>query len=533
MSFTGTLRPYQVEPVERMKEQGRILLAAEQGTGKTTMTIAAIEDLFDADCIRQPGLVICLSTLKYQWADKIQEFTDGTSQALVVDGTPKQREKQYAEAMNWWHSGVDYVIVNYEQVLNEWGYIEELPRGFIVVDEASFIRGFKAQRSRAVKELARRVPYRYALTGTPIENGKPEEMFSIMEYVDKDVFGPFHIFDRAFMVRNDKGWVTRYRNIPTFQQTLAKSMIRLRASDPEVAPYMPQVDDKTPMLVPLDKAGRVLYDHIAKGLLADLDEAAKWGRDFDINVHYGQASKSGWDPADQVKGRIGQKLMALQMLCDHPELLQLSAARYAEQLAGNGNSGSAYIYGLQQEGRLADLKRAPKFDFTLKWVKQTLEVDERNKIVIFTRFVNMAHLVKNGIGNVATAYTGELTAKQKDASLKKFQNTKDCRVLVATDAGGFGLDIPQANTLLNYDLPDGAGLADQRDTRIVRTSSTFPTVYRNWVFIKGSIEERKNAVLRQKRAVAGAFVDAKGLNYKGGVDLTAKTLTAYLRESSP
>jgi hypothetical protein len=103
---------------------------------------------------------------------------------------------------------------------------------------------------------------------------------------------------------------------------------------------------------------------------------------------------------------------------------------------------------------------------------------------------------------------------------------------VATDAGGFGLDIPQANYLINYDLPDGAGLADQRDTRIVRTSSQFKTVSRNWIQIKGSLEEYKMDRLSQKRAVRDAFVDVRGLNDRGGVTLTADSLASFLRKHS-
>lgn len=528
MTFIGELRPYQEEPVARMQERGKILLAAEQGTGKTTMTIAAIENLMAEDKITEPGLVIALSTLKYQWADKIREFSDSTP--LVIDGTPKQRERQYEEALNWWESGVDYVIVNYEQVINEEEWIDRLPRGFVVVDEASFIRGFKAKRSKATKRVAKTVPFRYALTGTPIENGRPEELFSIMEFVDADLFGKFHIFDKAFIVRNDNGWVSRYRNIPTFQKTLGQAMIRMRASDPEVAPYMPEVYDRQPMLVPLDRATREVYNLVVKELLDDLEQASAWGGNFDLAAHYGRAQQ-GSDPSGRLKGAIGQKILALQMLCNHPALLRISAEKYDRRVAGQGDGGSGYAAWLRDQGLLDNIKRAPKSEHTVKWVSQMLESDPRNKIVIFTRFVPMAHILGDSFGDQASIYTGELNAKQKDAALKSFQNSPDKRILVATDAGGFGLDIPQANLLLNYDLPDGAGLADQRDTRIVRTSSQFPSVARNWVFIKGSIDQYKHQRLEQKRAVAAAFVDAKGLNARGGVDMTAKSLTEWLKNN--
>ena len=91
--FKGTLLPYQPEAVDRMCERGSMLVAYDLGLGKTVLTIAAIERLMDARKIDEPGLIICLSSLKYQWANQIEKFTEGTSKALVIDGTKTQREK--------------------------------------------------------------------------------------------------------------------------------------------------------------------------------------------------------------------------------------------------------------------------------------------------------------------------------------------------------------------------------------------------------------------------------------------------------
>ena len=188
MTFKGTLLPYQPEAVDRMVNRHKVLVAYDLGLGKTVLTIAAIERLMDENKVKEPGLIICLSSLKYQWANQIEKFTDGTSKALVIDGTPKKRAEQYAEAMDWRASGVDYIILNYEQIVNDWDSIKNLPRGFVVLDEATAIKSFRSKRSKAVKRLISS-PYRYALTGTPIENGKPEELFSIMQFVDAHVLG--------------------------------------------------------------------------------------------------------------------------------------------------------------------------------------------------------------------------------------------------------------------------------------------------------------------------------------------------------
>ena len=68
MTFTGKLLPYQPEAVDRMCQRQKMLVAYDLGLGKTVLTIAAIERLMDSRSIEEPGLVICLSSLKYQWA---------------------------------------------------------------------------------------------------------------------------------------------------------------------------------------------------------------------------------------------------------------------------------------------------------------------------------------------------------------------------------------------------------------------------------------------------------------------------------
>jgi SNF2 family DNA or RNA helicase len=528
MSFIGTLRPYQVSVVDRMVDQKKVLLAADQGTGKTPSTICAIEGMFDDETITEPGLIICLSTLKDQWAASIEKFTGGSSTSLVIPGGESSkaiRKKAYQQAADW---DADYIILHFEQVVNDYEYVRQLPRGFVVVDEASFIRGFNSGRSKAVKALAKHTPVKYGLTGTPIENGRPEEFFSIMEFIDPTVFGRHDLFDRSFIVRNSYGQVSRYRNIPEFHSMLGKAMIRLRADDPEVAPYMPETDDKDPILVPLDRSARKLYDKVAKELLKDLDQTASWGSGFNLAANYGKGAADS--SRDVLAGRIGQKMLTLQMLCDHPDLLRISAERFVKT---EGAHGSGYIAALAAAGELDALKSTPKLNHTLKWIKERLDSNELNKVVLFTRYVDMAEILASSlIGKQCSLYTGRLNRKVKTENLTRFQTDPECRVLVATDAGGFGLDIPQANYLINYDLPDGAGLADQRDTRIVRTSSQFKTVSRNWIQIKGSLEEYKMDRLSQKRAVRDAFVDVRGLNDRGGVTLTADSLASFLRKHS-
>jgi len=522
VGFVGTLLPYQPEAVDKMTERGKMLVAYDLGLGKTVLTIAAIEELMDDGEITEPGLIICLSSLKYQWQSSITKFTNG-SNALVIDGTQDQRKRQYQKALKWKTYGVDYIIMNYEQVVNDWEYVSKLPRGFIVLDEATAIKSFKSKRAKAVKKLATS-KYRFALTGTPIENGKPEELFSIMQFVDEGVLGRFDKFDMTFIVRNAWGGVERYRNLPTLHERMKEASVRKAQSDSDVAPFLPATIHKDPVYVMMDRKTASLYKRIADDLLLDLDNAQTlFGSSFNLLAHYG-FEKSWGGPADELRGQLMSKIGCLKMLTCSPELLQISAEKFR---AGNGQ-GSAYAAQLDDEGLLDKLPNT-KLEVFIKYVKDFLDQDEKNKLVVFCSYVDMVDIIADRIGrDISVTYTGQLDAKTKEKHKNALNNDPNTRVFISSDAGGYGVDLPSANMLINYDLPWSSGLAIQRNGRIRRASSNWKTIVIQDFLVTNSVEVRQHAALQQKNAVASAVIDGTGINDNGGVDLTIGTLRGFL-----
>lgn len=196
--FKGNLKPYQPEAVDKMVNRKKMLVAYEMGLGKTCMTIAAIEKLREQGEVEGSVLVVALSSLKYQWEKEIQKFSNAT--VTVIDGSKSTRLLQYDRG-----SKSDYIVCNYESLVNDWDSIKDLNLGAIICDEATAIKGFRSKRSKAVKKLSANIPIRFALTGTPIENGRPEEVYSIMQFVDPKLLGRFDLFDQTFIVRNHFG----------------------------------------------------------------------------------------------------------------------------------------------------------------------------------------------------------------------------------------------------------------------------------------------------------------------------------------
>jgi SNF2 family DNA or RNA helicase len=518
MTFTGTLKPYQVEAVTRMVERKKMLVAYEMGLGKTCMTIASVEELKDNGVITKPVLVIALSSLKYQWQKEIQKFSDSTT--TVIDGSKTVRAKRWEERTN-------YVICNYETVVGDWDLIKDQEWGAIVCDEATAIKGFKSKRSKAVKKLSSSVPIRFALTGTPIENGRPEEVYSIMQFVDSTLLGRFDLFDQTFIVRNHFGGVQRYRNLPLFHEKMKSSSVRKVQTDADVAPYLPDTIHRDPMFIAFDKKTSSLYNFIADELSNELFEAQQLlGANFSLLAHYGHDSKPG-SPVDQLRGSIMSKITALRMLCDDPTLLHKSADKFEEHLG----EGSAYVNSLKTRGLLEGVTKTPKLDALKTYVNDHLDTDPEAKVVIFTSWVGMLESIQEAVGG--TLYTGYMNAKEKEASKTKFLTDPECRVFISSDAGGYGVDLPIANLLVNYDLPWSAGLAVQRNGRIKRASSRWPSITIQDMLIADSIEERQHDMLQQKNAVADAVIDGQGINAKGGVDLTVGSLIGFLQKARP
>lgn len=523
--FYGELRDFQVEAFERMVEEASLLVAYDMGLGKTVLTIAALEHLLEADEV-EAGLLVVPASLKYQWAKSIRKFTNDEPNVLVIDGPPKKRQEQYELAMDW----AEYIIMGYSQVVDDWKWVRNLPRDFVVLDEATYIKNFRAQRTRKVKRL--QAPYRYALTGQPVEN-RPEEVFSVMEWVDPDVLGRFDLFDRAFIVRNNWGGVQRYRNLKTLNKRLTEAMVRKKRTDPDVRDQLPDVAEKTESVV-LDPKSKKLYRIIARDLLKELENLGG-GSNFDLASHYGAGDD---DPAQlRQRARIMSRLMCLRMLCDHPMLLDLSAKKYefGQEYPNEGmKAGSAYAYELLQRGDLDGLpNKSKKLTELVRVVNEIVEADpERNKVVVFSYFKPMLKWVQHALKEFnPVLFTGDLSAKAKQKSKDTFEDDPTCKVFLSSDAGGYGVDLPVANYLINLDLPWSAGAIDQRNARIIRLSTEHDSVYLLNLLIAGSIEERQYDMLEDKRAIASAIVDGK-TNAAGSVSLKLTTLREFLQESN-
>lgn len=458
------------------------------------MAIAAAEKLLNSGEVRQV-LILCPASLKYQWRDKIFQFTSPDRSVLVIDGTKDQRLAQFCEPAEL-PGPPEYIVHSYDSVIHDYDLMLTLSCEMVILDEATAIKSFKAQRSKRIKKMYKDVPYRLALTATPIEN-RPEELFSIMQWVDGTVLGRYDLFDKAYIRRHPKGWITGYKNLDVLRGRLGRAISRKTRFDSDVRPYLPDVDEGF-WTVPMDPAIFKAYKVIAKDMLTQLNESPFTAAKVDLRGKITSPDESSPD------GKLMAMYMCAEMLLDHPELIHWSAREYEK----DSPYGSAYAHYLSGSGLIPVNYTVPKELVLLDKVKEILS-EPGSKTIIVSQYKYMLNLLSMFLPFDTVIFNGDLNAKQKDAVIKEFTNNPECRILLTSYAGGYGLDLYMADYLINYDLPWSAGKQDQINSRHIRASSEFDKVYVRNLITEDSVESRKLRILERKNKIAGHVLDGK------------------------
>lgn len=544
------LRDYQRPGAQRMLDRGRALVYVPQGGGKTVVAIHVTEQLREEFGPTFRSVIIAPGDgLKKQWEQAIRRWTGGTllnpgtakahyvggADVVLVKGTRKERSDSYARAAA--HKS-PYVIIGYSQVTGDYEKVKELDPDCQVGDEITAIGNPGSNRSQALKTL--QSPFIYGMSGDPIENGQLIEIFSEMEWIDDTVLGRADLFDKAYVIRaKSRGFVVGYKNVPEFFERLEPALVRIREDDPRLARYMPTMGDPTQHLVSFDAESQGVYDLIAVDLVAELQAAMKYNSGFDVMAYY-----AGHDTqANAIQGRIASRIGAARMLCDDPDILLNSAEEWLD--AGNQplvtktingkkvtrprtKPGSQYAASLMEEGHLDGLDRTPKKDLVDQRIKELLRQDETTKIIVFCFYKGFLRSLHRRHRDHSVLYHGDLNATAKADSIAAFRNDPKTRVFLSSDAGGYGLDLPEAQYLINADIPYSAGKSKQRDTRHRRASSEFEEVYVENYLIKDSLEVFYAARTMEKRRTSKGLLDGVHVDRKGRLEISAESLCAFL-----
>jgi SNF2 family DNA or RNA helicase len=449
-ALDGVLRtrlyPFQKEAVRFAVKAGRCLIADEMGLGKTIEALATAEVLREAGFIAST-LILCPTSLKYQWKKEIERFTDST--VLVVEGNRQQRLQQY-EASEF------YKIVSYNSVSNDIRMGGTMHADLLVMDEAQRLKNWKTQISMSARRIE--ADYTVVLSGTPLEN-KLLELYSIVQFVDQYRLGPLYRFVDLTTVLSDTGQVVGYKNLHVVCDMLKGVMLRRRRKDVEL--QLPERTDKE-LFVPLTGEQRAIHGELqtVAGQIV-----AKWHRSHFLSEHD--------------RKRLLLALNEMRMVCD-----------------------STYI--LDQKSR-----HDTKIEELMNIIDDVIETGD-DKIVVFSQWERMTRLVCQELDNKGIGYVnlnGSVASLKRKELMDEFTDNAMCRVFVSTDAGSTGLNLQAASFVINLDLPWNPAVLEQRISRIYRIGQKHNIQVINFV-AEDSIEERMLATLDFKSNLAEGILDA-------------------------
>ncbi|HID28694.1 MAG TPA: DEAD/DEAH box helicase, partial [Desulfobacterales bacterium] len=439
---------YQKEGVLHLTFGERTLLADDMGLGKTVQAIGACELLRQIRNVERV-LVVSPVSLKSEWEEQISKFTNLPTR--VIWGSRPVRLRMYREPSFFYLS-------NYEQIRND---LEEINRilapDVVILDEAQRIKNWQTKTAKAVKRLSS--PYAFVLTGTPLEN-RIDELYSIVEFLDPQIFGPLFRFNREYYVLDEKGRAVGYKNLDSMRRRIRPIMLRRRKE--EVEDQLPQRTVNNYFVTMADEQ-RERYDEYRERvarLVAITKRRSLTREEFE---------------------KLQKWLACMRMLCDTPFILD-------------------------QNCRIC-----PKLP-ELAGILEDMISSNGKKVLVFSEWERMLHLVRDLAEEMSLGFawhTGSVPQQKRRQEIRRFKDDPDCVLFLSTDSGSVGLNLQEASAVVNLDLPWNPAKLEQRIARAWRKHQTKPVNVVNFV-CEGSIEHRMLGLLAQKRQLADGVLDGQG-----------------------
>ena len=438
------LRPYQqqgLDWLQFLRSHGLAgILADDMGLGKTLQTLAHIQCEKEAGRLDRPALVVVPVSLLGNWQREAARFCPGL-RCLVLHGA--QRHLQAGEMAQ-----ADLVIAPYSLLHRDRERWLAQAWHLLVLDEAHNIKNATSQAAQVAGELNTR--HRLCLSGTPIENHLGE------------IWSLFHFLMPGFLGSQAR-FAQRFRH-PIEKHGDNARMVQLRA---RLTPFILR---RTKQLVASElppKVETVMRVELG-GKQADLYET--------IRLSMEKAVRQAITDKGLAKSQIAvlDALLKIRQVCCDPRLVKTAAA--------------------------AKVKTSAKFEQLMEMLPEMLA--EGRRILLFSQFTSMLSLIEEGLRERKLSWvklTGQ--TQQRDAVIQRFTSGEVPLFLISLKAGGVGLNLPQADTVIHYDPwwnPAAENQATDRAHRIGQTQSV-------WVIklvAQGTIEERILALQERKAALA-------------------------------
>jgi superfamily II DNA or RNA helicase len=457
-ALAAELRPYQRDGFAWLASLWELelggILADDMGLGKTLQTLALVCHARAHHPDAGPFLVVCPTSVVSTWVDEASRFTPELAVAAVTDTLAKSKRTAGELA------DADIVVTTYTLLRLEAGAYRAVDWAGVILDEAQYVKNHQAQTYRCVRELPAR--FKLALTGTPMENNLME-LWSLLSITAPGLFPDPKRFAseyaRPIERRGDRERLARLRR-------RIKPLVRRRSKE-LVAADLPVKQEQT-ILVDLHPRHRRLYD---TRLQRERQKILGLLSDFERN-----------------RFTILRSITLLRQLSLHPSLV---------------DPGGEAIPGAKLGVLLEQL---------------TDVVGGGHRALVFSQFTRFLAMVRDRLDREAIGYCYlDGRTRQRERVLERFRGGDDPVFLISLKAGGFGLNLTEADYCFLLDPWWNPATESQAIDRTHRIGQTRPVnVYR--LIARDTIEEKVAALARRKADLFHSVVDDG--------DLFASSLTA-------
>ncbi len=442
------------------------ILADDMGLGKTVQTLAHLLLEKEQGRLLQPALIVMPTSLISNWQHEIERFTPDLK-VLTLHGP--NRHSLFKQI-----PGHDLILSTYPLIRRDQGPLEEYVYSFLILDEAQAIKNPQAKTSQAICSL--KAEHRLCLSGTPLENHLGE-LWSLFHFLMPGFLGSpaqFQLFYRLPIEQE---------NNPILLESLRQRVkpFLLRRNKIEVEKDLPAKTEIT-RYIRLNAAQQDLYETIRLAM----DQRVR------------QEIKQKGLKRSQIM--LLDALLKLRQICCHPQLLKLQQAQ--------------------------QIKQSAKLETLLEMLSEMLP--EGRKILIFSQFVQMLDLIENAIQPLKVKYsrlTGQ-TRKRKEA-IDAFQAGDAQIFLISIKAGGVGLNLTAADTVIHYDPWWNPAVENQATDRAWRIGQDKPVfVYK--LIVEKTVEEKILALQARKQALSDGILSQVDL---GQMKISSEELLSLLEAS--
>ncbi len=412
------------------------------------------------DDTKQPTLLVVPMSILDNWSREAKKFAP-TLSVYIHHGQQRLSGDVFIERA----LRSDLVLTTYSLMHRDNALMREVPWVRITLDEAQNVKNPATKQTRAIRALVHHLlvdpgrdqpVQRLALTGTPLENHL-DELWSIFDVLNPGYLGTQREFRSRFAAPIEK-----YRDgeaSEKLSQLIRPFVLRRLKTDKSIIDDLPEKIEMDEF-VHLTQEQAALYQSVLENMLEEVDKSTGIRR----------------------KGIVLAAITRLKQICDHPALASNDPTLTAER------SGKLI--------RLAEL----------------LEVilSEGDKILIFTQFAQMGALLQRFLHErfkqPVLFLHGGLTAKARSVVVDAFQAEHGPSIfLLSLKVGGVGLNLTAANQIVHYDQWWNPAVQDQATDRAFRIGQKRNVQVRKLIS-QGTLEERINAMLAQKRELAASVV---------------------------